>query len=297
LFLQRKLTPAGWERVDVDEKRRIHRLFHDWKKNHSETRYGGAVFDYDDTLCDASHRFENRLPVEVGERIIALLRAGLRVGVATGRGKSVWEALRFTLPDDLWPGIVLGLYNGGLVFGLEETIPVPAQDAMLREAEEALRKSLLRSAGYKIDERPVQITVEQGYSGAGLQEIWRRVEQVLWEAGLAGTGLRLVSSGHSVDLIAPSSGKIKVVDAVTAGLQHPAVDVLRIGDQGDVGGNDHDLLAHPHGLSVDRISPSLSGCWNLAPPGVSGVPALLRYLDALRPAIGGGFTFNLETLR
>jgi hypothetical protein len=42
---------------------------------------------------------------------------------------------------------------------------------------------------------------------------------------------------------------------------------------------------------VDRCSADPSRCWNTAPAGASGPAALLGYLDALRPAPGGGLRF------
>ena len=50
--------------------------------------------------------------------------------------------------------------------------------------------------------------------------------------------------------------------------------MLAIGDQGQPGGNDFDLLAcYRYSLSVDRCSADPTRCWNLAPAGQAGPQA------------------------
>jgi hypothetical protein len=41
------------------------------------------------------------------------------------------------------------------------------------------------------------------------------------------------------------------------------------------------MLNHPHSLSVNRISTSLTSCWNLSPPGLRGPKATLSVLKAI----------------
>lgn len=45
--------------------------------------------------------------------VVRLLRAGVPVGVATGRGGSAGNALRKAVPERLWERVVVGYYNGG----------------------------------------------------------------------------------------------------------------------------------------------------------------------------------------
>ncbi len=59
--------------------------------------------------------------------------------------------------------------------------------------------------------------------------------------------------------------------------------VLAIGDQGQAGGNDFELLAAtPWSLSVDRCSADPSRCWNLDTRGARGPALLVDYLGALK---------------
>ena len=55
-----------------------------------------------------------------------------------------------------------------------------------------------------------------------------------------------------------------------------------IGDQGQFGGNDFEMLNQPYSLSVNRISTSITTCWNLSPPGLRGSKATLSLLKAIK---------------
>ena len=50
--------------------------------------------------------------------LIRLLDVGIHLGIATGRGKSVREALQASLPETLWPLVFVGYYNGAEVAAL-----------------------------------------------------------------------------------------------------------------------------------------------------------------------------------
>jgi hypothetical protein len=59
--------------------------------------------------------------------------------------------------------------------------------------------------------------------------------------------------------------------------------VLAIGDQGHVGGNDFELLAATSAsLTVDRCSSDPTRCWNLDDTGHRGPDVLITYFRALR---------------
>ncbi len=61
----------------------------------------------------------------------------------------------------------------------------------------------------------------------------------------------------------------------------PNTEILRIGDAGQIGGNDFELLRDSCSLSADRVSDSLSCCWNFAPSGVRQVDATFFYLKLI----------------
>jgi hypothetical protein len=100
--------------------------------------------------------------------------------------------------------------------------------------------------------------------------------------------LEAVTSAHSVDVLPKASTKVALVERVTS---MSGDDVLAVGDQGQVGGNDFELLASRElTLSVDRCSADPTRCWRLVAPS-AGPHALYRYLAALEH-VGSGLRFR-----
>ena len=97
----------------------------------------------------------------------------------------------------------------------------------------------------------------------------------------------MLVSSHSVDVLPPGVGKLAVVDAVQQKLKN-GIQTLCIGDRGSWPGNDAALLSHWPSVSVDEVSGSIATCWNLAPSGVIGPDAALRYLRAISVVDGIG---------
>ena len=100
-------------------------------------------------------------------------------------------------------------------------------------------------------------------------------------------GWRAFSSGHSVDVVTERAGKLLVVQdaCLRLGLD-PLTQVLRVGDGGDFGGNDYELLSQGLALSVDAVPPGIEQCWNLLPRMLSGVRGTEYYLQNLQAAEG-----------
>ncbi len=71
--------------------------------------------------------------------------------------------------------------------------------------------------------------------------------------------------------------------------------MLRFGDTG-MSGNDFELLADPHGLSVERVSADLGGCWNFLPGGMASVEGTLHYLAHLDLTGAGTVAFGARFL-
>jgi hypothetical protein len=100
-------------------------------------------------------------------------------------------------------------------------------------------------------------------------------------------------SGHAVDVIPRTVSKLHVVEELA---KRANGEILRIGDQGRLHGNDFSFLSHPYALSVERVSAPLDRCWNVAPPGYRGTEALLVYLSTLRKAVNGSLRFAIRAL-
>ena len=93
-------------------------------------------------------------------------------------------------------------------------------------------------------------------------------------------------SAHSVDILNAHNSKAQIPQEIQRLLGVTGNEVLRIGDLGDWGGNDFDLLNEGLSLSVDRVSSRLDTCWNLGAPGSKGITTTMQYLHALCPADG-----------
>jgi len=113
------------------------------------------------------------------------------------------------------------------------------------------------------------------------------------------SSIKLVTSSHSVDVIAPGIDKASVVAHVVklVGLPDGGADsVLCIGDRGRAPGNDASLLRHPLSLSVDEVSEDPSTCWEIAKPGLRYDLACFDYLMRLRPT-KTGLRFDVKGVR
>jgi hypothetical protein len=109
-------------------------------------------------------------------------------------------------------------------------------------------------------------------------------------------GWRAFSSGHSIDVLDNETSKVNVAKqfALTYGLDLPT-QVLCIGDCGQEGGNDFELLSEGFSLSCDAVSSSLTTCWNFGALGNKQSEVTALYLRALVP-VGGAFKLSQSEL-
>lgn len=287
LWVRRKVSDVVW--ATASETTRVEWLQHcrAWAQKARHTRVGGVVFDYDGTLCEADERYG--VPgTSVGEALARLVDAGAEVGIATGRGDSVLDALRAVVPERSWPRITVGMYNGGVLLRLDEAAPAPSlTDADVLNAHAVLTHSVVLASMAEFRLRPTQLTIR-----ARMPMPEGMLKRFVLEAlAPALIPVDVFSSGHTVDVIGRSSSKLRVVEAVRERID-PSAAVMTIGDQGQHGGNDEPFLAHPLGLSVEYVSSDLGGCWNVAPAGARRTTALLGYLAALQPAKSGDFRWS-----
>jgi hydroxymethylpyrimidine pyrophosphatase-like HAD family hydrolase len=247
-------------------------------------RIRGIVADYDGTLCDEARRFDS-LPTPVAAELTRLLRAGIAVGVATGRGKSVRERLQEAIPEDLWERVVVGYYNGGDIGFLgdgDRPDGSPAVGESLQRAADVLKEQQRFLGVAQVEHRRRQITLK---SSGSLDRLWHCVQGLLGPDKFP--GIAVLRSGHSIDIIAPWVSKLAVVERVVELCGGGDDEILCIGDQGCWPGNDYQLLGTSLSLSANVTSADPERCWNLAPPGVRESQATLGYLRRLKPALGG----------
>jgi fructoselysine-6-P-deglycase FrlB-like protein/trehalose-6-phosphatase len=265
----------------------------------SKARIRGLVIDYDGTLC-APHRRLDGPSSDVLKRLNLLLSAGVTVAIATGRGKSVREALhKHVTSAENRARLIVGYHNGAEIAPLGDKSCPPSERLLVPELAtiaKSLRDSstILRHA--TVEAKGKQISLELLPTGDAtilLNEAIRLVARY----GACGTSL--VNSSHSVDVIAPGVSKENVVEHLAKLLRITdggATSILCIGDRGRPPGNDADLLRHPLSLSVDEVSDEPSTCWGIAEPGVRFDLACLEYLTRLRPG-KSGIRFDTQGLQ
>ncbi len=257
-------------------------------------RLGAAEFqalalDYDGTIVATEHRLSPPREAIVAE-LVRLLDAGMRLGIATGRGGSAGDAMRAALPARLHDRVLMGYYNGAHLLPLTTRVEdsPPAQDDDVAVVAAWLAAVGLAS-GHRTKAGPAQITIECGASEASRLSAGLARHPTI-EAGR----LKVLRSQHSVDVVAVGTSKLRVVAALSDPTAGGPVDVLAIGDSGSPLGNDHELLSSPTSISVDQVCGDVEGCWTLFGDGVVGPDALHRILHAIEIDSGRG-RLNLAT--
>lgn len=254
-------------------------------------QFGAVALDYDGTVCSPDNRF-TRPGEEISGELEKLLAQGLRIGIATGRGKSVRDSLREVVSKTWWSRVTIGYYNGAQTATLaEDSAPFAGTpEGALLDFLDLLKQQNDLWPLLRIEGRRDQLTiepVERDYT----DEVLRWCQHLVHSSRLPVAAL---FSTRSIDVIRSSTTKQTVVTALSASAAAGS-HVLCIGDAGEWPGNDFVLLSNQFSLSSASVSPDPSTCWNLAPPGVRGCDATLAYLNALEVNDGIG-KLNLEKL-
>ena len=249
------------------------------------------VVDYDGTLCDSTERHTG-LSKKVADLLDALLSQGLIVGIATGRGDSARDDLRRAISSKHWSQVLMGLYNGALMSPLSEALEEQQSEhaTQLPCIDEALQP-LIHPLAIEFVHGVYQASLRPS-TPMDLEHLRRSVIELLHDIH---PPMQVRRSAHSVDIFHPSASKGLLPSAVASYGGFDETQVLRIGDLGDWGGNDFDLLDQGLSLSVDRVSSRLDRCWNLGLPGSRGVATSVAYFRALR-ATGEGFRIEVDAI-
>lgn len=230
--------------------------------------FSGIVVDYDGTLCDPHRRFVP-LSDEIACELNRLLEGGIRIGIATGRGRSAITRLKEVIPPKFQHLVTIGYYNGSCLQELCDNDRVE-----LTSTTNELENVAKLLATYKLgtlDIRPMQITLTP--KSCDLVRLMETVKILLSSQ----KDIVVSRSSHSIDVRLQRCGKLSVYNhLLTTG------NVLTIGDSGGPGGNDEDLLSTPFSLSCYEPTLSLNTGWHLAPPGYHFSSAALFYLSCLK---------------
>jgi fructoselysine-6-P-deglycase FrlB-like protein len=253
---------------------------------------GGLVFDYDGTIVSTEGRYE--VPDQpIVDELVRLHRAGVWLGIATGRGGSAGEDLRKVLPPEVLSSIIIGYYNGGYLRTADFNIELdpPAQNPAIAAVASWLnaRDDLFIKKSFKSG------TLQIGIEMSILRHPYRFALDFSSCPQFANGEVRISASGHSFDIIPLTSCKTSVVEAVRRAAR-PGTTVLCFGDSGSASGNDHALLSHPHGISVDEVCSAPDGCWSLFGGMITGTKALLKALSCLVPSEQGGIRMDMSKL-
>ena len=253
LWIRRKVTAAAWEGASTETRDEWRTRCRAWVRIAESSTIAGLVVDYDGTLCEADERFGQPV-AEVGDTLTRLVDEGMVLGVATGRGGSVLDALRAILPERVWDKVIIGMYNGGVLCRLTdqpdlEVTPDPAIEA----ARVALEVSPVLRAVARIRPRPTQLTIRSACplpdgvlqrfvsealdvpcldtlpfsdrprgvrhtsaSGAAPQPGEAQSTRPVAASPLSvrNHAVNVFASGHTVDVIARHASKLRVVEAV-----------------------------------------------------------------------------------
>lgn len=264
----------------------------DYLRRLEDGTFKGIVFDYDGTLYNG-HGGEAE-GIAVFGRLNQLLSQGIKVGIATGRGKSVRNELKKVILEDFWQEVVIAYYNGGCIGLLgddrqpdKRAVPVPEAFAELKRRMDLVPELSQLEVDGIADKNPFQWTVFMDACQSASQ---RRKLLFLCDDV---PGIKIVQSSHSVDIIPETSSKVNIF-AYWSGLGYMRDDFIAMGDAGQFGGNDYELLNCPCALSVDRVSEQTDACWNFAKPGMRNLEAALYYLERFEPREWGEFYLNLK---
>jgi hydroxymethylpyrimidine pyrophosphatase-like HAD family hydrolase len=266
----------------------------------TEARFSALVLDYDGTICSESERASG-LGEVISTHLVTLLKEGILLGVATGRGESARAALREAIPKTLWEKVVVGYHNGAEVGMLgDDSIPDKSQaPAHIIALCKALKNEFsLNSLVQKFKPSIGQISLRLKPDSAAFHAC-TLLAQILAESKFS--DYKISTSGHSVDVLAPTVSKIAVHKAITdmirAHDENSDGEILCIGDRGRIPGNDAALLATSFSLSVDDASTDADSCWNLAPPGMKGTCAMIWYFKTFRYLRHSRFRVHLAPSR
>lgn len=255
--------------------------------------FQAIVLDYDGTIVETQYR-QNSPEKNVSKKLIEMLEANIWVCVATGRGKSVRQAMQSFIPKQYWEKVLVGYYNGAEVGSLgNDEIPDgrPEVGEALQNISEILKKDQIVSEIAFQENRKHQITMT-GKKNICSNHLFECVTELLMRT--QSTELKILQSGHSIDILPPNVSKLSVGAALQTRI--PDISILAIGDSGGLNGNDHELLTTPFSLGVDKVSSDPRTCWNLGSRGQRGPEVLTEYLTATE-CMDGYFKLQKEALK
>jgi hydroxymethylpyrimidine pyrophosphatase-like HAD family hydrolase len=210
-----------------------------------KTKFGAIVFDYDGTLCNSDERLEPLTPTIIA-MLENLLRLNIKVGIATGRGKSAGEEIRRAIDAQYWKLITIGYYNGSIITSAEKHLDINEYtiDPALMNVDTFIEKNFQYPKNVEV--RPTQITIDfSDFEGGDIL-----TDQICEQLFKNFQDIKIVRSSHSIDIINKTTSKLRVLSQMQ--FRH---ECITVGDNGQIGGNDYELLSHRYSVSVNHPGP------------------------------------------
>ena len=289
-----KFAVLGAKWPSIPRSGSMRRALESFKSTLADQTFRAIVFDYDGTLCSSQRN--DYPPIDaISSELRRLIEGGVVVGIASGRGGSIQEALQKSIPESLWPKIYIGLYNCGSITDLASPPSFGQTSEFLSHVTRIVRR--LKDLGAPIEmirpTHPFQVSV-RFQQGVNIDVNWFVIADALRQSGLEISSV--VRSKHSVDILAAGVNKSHLIAHIIKLSKVDPYQVLTIGDQGAWPGNDSSLLDHRFSLSVDEPSRRLDRGWKLAPNYKRDVDATQWYLERIEVLDGGMFRLNMADI-
>lgn len=279
LSIKRKAHIDSLEILSKDELIEWRKSYEHYINRINTTDFKGILFDYDGTLCPIQDRFEQTLTPEIKSIFIRFLEKDIKIGIVTGRGGSIKDLLRSSIPEKYWTKFFIGYYNGADCGNLaDDTIPdkISKVNESLRMITDSLSQDyILENSEFEnIEIRPQQLTISTK-SKKRFEQIKTICNHIVLVQHI--NNVCILESSHSMDIVIRP--KVSKLNLLTKFFKFE--NVLCVGDKGMVPGNDFELLSTNYSLSVDEVSYHPTSCWNFAPQNFRNYDATLFYLNRI----------------
>ena len=242
--------------------------------------YRALVIDYDNTI----HNKHEKVLIESSIRqfLNEMLGKGIIIGIATGNGEFIQEELREYFDYQYHAAILVGYYNCGIISSLDKEIrqssgmnKIPLEFRLVKKYfyENGFDEYII-SEGFESD-NPYELNFfsESGNIGVGYL---KRLKEFI----VTRTSLKIMNSPHSFDVIPAWTSKPDLCKYISAnGI--PDDEILTMGDCGNKGESDYELLCRENSLSVNTVSNELYSCWKFTPEKCINLDATWYYLKTI----------------
>jgi hypothetical protein len=242
--------------------------------------------------CAARRARTDRLRPASWSILCGCARAGIVVGIASGRGGSIQSCLQEVLPPDVLPKIRLACTTAAGSQGRCAAESAGQTSEFLSHVTRIVVR--LKSLGVPIlahrTTPPYQVSV-RFREGLATDGMWFVIADALapgWPRPVD-HGSQQALGRHPREGREQVGARLRTSSRTTRLIPY---EILTMGDQGAWPGNDAALLEHRYSLSVDMPSRRLDRAWKLAPAEKRDVDATLWYLE--RMVLEGGGAFRLD---